>query len=190
MIFYKQNYFSSNIRYTKNSVVYEIISTLPLPADNHTLDAGADDLASLAAASTRERTESTSEEMWDPNTAFDRYVKVRFLFPSFSKFRELKSLQSVERMLDIERIKQQAALHRLLDELGIPRLFSRKRNYGLSSLLFQIILNLKYLADNLMSPSVESRPMLGLGQMRTSQTMPAINNFRNGEKSVTPLLIF
>lgn len=71
-------YFSSNIRYTKNSVVYEIISTLPLPADNHTLDAGADDLASLAAVSTRERTESTSEEMWDPNTAFDRYVKVAF----------------------------------------------------------------------------------------------------------------
>jgi len=45
-------------------------------------------LASLAAASTRERAESTSEEMWDPNTAFDRYVKVGSLFPSFSKFRE------------------------------------------------------------------------------------------------------
>ena len=59
--------------------MYEIISTLPLPAENHTLDAGADDLASLAAASARERTESTSEEMWDPNTAFDRYVKVFFL---------------------------------------------------------------------------------------------------------------
>lgn len=188
MIFYKQNFFSSNIRYTKNSVVYEIISTLPLPADNHTLDAGADDLASLAAASTRERTESTSEDMWDPNTAFDRYVKVVF-FCLLNFLRELKSLQSVERMLDIERIKQQAALHRLLDELGIPRLFSRKRKNGSSSLLFRI-LNLKYLADNLMSPSVESRPMLGLGQMRASQTMPAINNFRNGEKSVTPLLIF
>jgi len=94
--------------------------------------------------------------MWDPNTAFDRYVK---------------SLQSVERMLDIERIKQQAALHRLLDELGIPRLFSRKRNY----------------ADNMMSPSAESRPMLGFSQMRTSQTMPAINNF-SGHNNVPKAL--
>ena len=36
---------------TKNSVVYEIISSLPLPAENSTLDSGADDLATLGTVS-------------------------------------------------------------------------------------------------------------------------------------------
>lgn len=139
---------SSNIRYTKNSVVYEIISTLPLPAENMTLDAGADDLAEMAANTARERTDSTSEEMWDPNTAFDRYVK---------------SLQTVERILDIERIKQQAALHRMIDDLGIPKLFSRRNKF----------------VESILSPGPEARPPPGLHQLRPSQTMPSISNFRD-----------
>ena len=58
--------------------MYEIISTLPLPAENSTLDSGADDLATQAANAAREKLKSTSDEdMWDPNTAFDRYVKVK-----------------------------------------------------------------------------------------------------------------
>ena len=36
--------FSTPVQCTKNSVVYEIISSLPLPAENSTLDSGADDL--------------------------------------------------------------------------------------------------------------------------------------------------
>ena len=69
--------FSTVTRFLRNSVVYEIISTLPLPAENSTLDSGADDLATQAANAAREKLKSTSdEEMWDPNTAFDRYVKV------------------------------------------------------------------------------------------------------------------
>ena len=69
--------FSSAARFVRNAVVYEIISTLPLPAENATLDSGTDDLATQAANAAREKLRSTSdEEMWDPNTAFDRYVKV------------------------------------------------------------------------------------------------------------------
>ena len=37
-------FFSTPVQCTKNSVVYEIISSLPLPAENSTLDSGADDL--------------------------------------------------------------------------------------------------------------------------------------------------
>ena len=40
----------------KNAVVYEIISSLPLPAENATLDSGADDLASMAAATAKVKT--------------------------------------------------------------------------------------------------------------------------------------
>lgn len=70
--------FSTATRFLRNSVVYEIISTLPLPAENSTLDSGADDLATQAANAAREKLKSTSDEdMWDPNTAFDRYVKVK-----------------------------------------------------------------------------------------------------------------
>ena len=63
----------------RNSVVYEIISTLPLTAENSTLDNGADDLATMiSATNSREKMGSSSEEdLWDPNTAFDRYVKVK-----------------------------------------------------------------------------------------------------------------
>ena len=39
--------FSTPVQCTKNSVVYEIISSLPLPAENSTLDSGADDLGSV-----------------------------------------------------------------------------------------------------------------------------------------------
>ena len=42
---------STPVRVTKNSVVYEIISSLPLPAENSTLDSGADDLATLGPVS-------------------------------------------------------------------------------------------------------------------------------------------
>ena len=42
---------STPVRVTKNSVVYEIISSLPLPAENSTLDSGADDLATLGSVS-------------------------------------------------------------------------------------------------------------------------------------------
>jgi len=37
-------FFRTPVQCTKNSVVYEIISSLPLPAENSTLDSGADDL--------------------------------------------------------------------------------------------------------------------------------------------------
>ena len=95
--------FSTPVQCTKNSVVYEIISSLPLPAENSTLDSGADDLgpgfelgqvglvwpldpemgnwkpiqATMAANTAREKIKSSSDEdKWDPNSAFDRYVKV------------------------------------------------------------------------------------------------------------------
>jgi len=39
-------------------------------------------------------------------------------------------LQAVEKMLDIDRIRQQAALHNRLEELGIPRIFQKgKQGY-------------------------------------------------------------
>ena len=57
--------------------MYEIISSLPLPADNATLDSGADDLATAAAAMGRiDKTSNDESDQWDPNSAFDRYVKV------------------------------------------------------------------------------------------------------------------
>ena len=93
-------FFRTPVQCTKNSVVYEIISSLPLPAENSTLDSGADDLgpgfefgqvglgrpemgywkpiqATMAANTAREKIKSSSDEdKWDPNSAFDRYVKV------------------------------------------------------------------------------------------------------------------
>ena len=39
-------------------------------------------------------------------------------------------MQAVEKMLDIDRIRQQAALHNRLEELGIPRIFQKgKQGY-------------------------------------------------------------
>ena len=73
--------FSSPIQCTKNSVVYEIISSLPLPAENSTLNTGADDLATMAANTAREKLKSSDEDQWDPNSAFDRYVKVKLEVP-------------------------------------------------------------------------------------------------------------
>ena len=45
----------------------------------------------------------------------------------------VQSLQAVERLLDIDRIRQQAALHKMLTEIGIPRLFSSRHKTGMSS---------------------------------------------------------
>ena len=56
--------------------MYEIISSLPLPAENATLDSGADDLATAAASMGRIDKTNDESDQWDPNSAFDRYVKV------------------------------------------------------------------------------------------------------------------
>ena len=50
-----------------------------------------------------------------------------------------KSLQAVDFLLDIERIRQQAALHKMLEEIGIPRLFSSRNKTGTKMIIFKDI---------------------------------------------------